>query len=96
MQRYFTEVDNILDQLHRLGLIERAPVVQYRAEDLAIPCHPDEEVVSQDMHKHRCGACGTTWKHGNEMTGASREQFWEAHTCPKCGREETEKYGVYC
>jgi hypothetical protein len=79
------------------GLLLGSPTtrVAFRPDQLAIPCAPTEEVVSQGMHKHRCSVCSTTWKHDNNMTGASYEQFCKAHSCPTCGAYETEKFGEF-
>jgi hypothetical protein len=46
------------------------------------------------MHAHRCKHCAgqglsTVWIHGDEMANNV-----EAHTCPKCGHTEWEKWLV--
>jgi hypothetical protein len=46
------------------------------------------------MHAHRCKNCArqgisTVWIHGDEMAGSA-----DAHTCPKCGQTEWEKWLV--
>lgn len=53
-------------------------------------CDPDDPVTPFE-HKHQCKSCGTTWKHGDDVADATAEEFDEAHSCPRCGQEETFK-----
>lgn len=52
-------------------------------------CSPDDK-VGDDEHKHQCHKCGTTWRHKDNVADTC-ETFDEAHTCPSCGVEVTEK-----
>lgn len=40
-----------------------------------------------DLHKHKCGKCGTVWEHGSEAAG-----YGSKHSCPRCGEMEWRKY----
>lgn len=75
--------------------VEPAPTREFRPSELAIPCHRHECVVGTGLHKHECPNCGTTWKHSNDLPGASSEQFWQAHSCPSCGTKQTLKFGEW-
>lgn len=60
----------------------------YTAEELAQPCSPYEP-ARQYWHKHKCGACGTTWKHDDiTMSDVTAEEHRFAHQCPSCGTEQ--------
>lgn len=39
------------------------------------------------FHKHKCYRCGYVW--GHDRKNIPDGGFTEAHTCAKCGKEET-------
>lgn len=45
-------------------------------------------------HKHKCQGvgCGHIWEHQRPPMSASEEEYKKAHLCPKCGREERNKF----
>jgi hypothetical protein len=45
---------------------------------------------------HKCHRCNTAWTHGNDLPDAqlTDAEFHMAHSCPRCGNEETFKYRV--
>lgn len=62
--------------------------------ELRTLCSLDHE-PDHDEHVHRCPdpACNTTWRHDNDIPGrTTSEEFDEAHSCPKCGSRQTNKF----
>lgn len=54
----------------------------------------EDEPSEQGEHKHKCKDCGIVWKHDDSLQygGCTRAEFKLAHDCPKCGRNERQKY----
>lgn len=79
--------------LNTYGLGNATPSVSIHPEQRRIVCSPYEVTdAASGMHKHRCAACGTTWKHPDAIMDASPEVKHEAHTCPKCGEKQGWKH----
>lgn len=64
-------------------------------DDLWTVCDPDDPVPA-GKHMHKCHSCNTAWTHGNDLPNEqlTSTEFDMAHSCPRCGREETLKYRV--
>ena len=64
-------------------------------DELWTICDPDSPVPSGE-HMHKCHRCNTAWTHGNDLPDSplTTAEFHMAHSCPRCGNEETYKYRV--
>ena len=57
------------------------------------PCSPNTETFERNEHKHKCDACGYTWKHADGLERkVSEEAHILAHTCPGCGAHQFWKH----
>lgn len=62
-------------------------------EELTQRCIAPLGTTFFDPHAHECPRCTTIWAHDPiKMHGCTEAQFDRAHTCPKCGAEQTYTY----
>lgn len=48
---------------------------------------PNNYVSRLGFHRHRCTECNTVWEHSNRKHDENL-----AHQCPKCKKEQFERY----
>lgn len=86
LHEFFRALDYALERFERTQSLSPVGPMALRVE-----CHADDQCAVGE-HKHQCGDCGTTWKHDDVVALATtHEDFWTAHSCPKCGTRETMK-----